>query len=154
LRFGPPEYFALLTLGLRVLAFLSGGSMPKALAMAALGLFLGTIGIDLMSGFFRFQYGLIELGDGLGIVPVAVGLFGISEILLTAGGGTPPAVQKPRLRDLLPSRAEWRQAAGPVGRGTLLGFVIGIVPGSAHIISSFVSYALERRLSRHPERFG
>ena len=154
LRFGPPEYFALLTLGLLVLAFLSGGSMPKALAMAALGLFFGTIGIDLMSGFFRFQYGLVELGDGIGIVPVAVGLFGISEILLTAGQKTVPAVQKPRLKNLLPSRAEWRQSVAPIGRGTVLGFVIGIVPGSAHIISSFVSYALERRISKHPERFG
>jgi putative tricarboxylic transport membrane protein len=122
--------------------------------MAALGLFFGTIGIDLMSGFFRFQYGVIELGDGIGIVPTAVGLFGISEILLTAGQKTVPAVQKPRLRDLLPSRTEWRHAFGPIGRGTLLGFVIGIVPGSAHIISSFVSYALERRISKHPERFG
>lgn len=154
LRFGPPEYFALLTLGLLVLAFLTGGSMPKSLAMAALGLFLGTIGIDLMSGFFRFQYGLIELGDGIGIVPVAVGLFGISEILLTAGQETPPQVQKPKLRDLPPSREELRAAMGPVGRGTVLGFLIGIVPGSAHVISSFVSYALERRLSRRPERFG
>jgi len=154
LRFGPPEYFALLTLGLLVLAFLSGGSVPKALAMAALGLFLGTIGIDQMSGFFRFQYGLIELGDGIGIVPVAVGLFGISEILLTAGQDKPPEVQKPRLKDLLPSRAEWRQSLAPIGRGTVLGFTIGIVPGSAHIISSFVSYALERRIAKHPERFG
>jgi putative tricarboxylic transport membrane protein len=154
LRFGPPEYFALLTLGLLVLAFLSGGSMLKALAMAALGLFLGTVGIDQMSGFFRFQYGLIELGDGIGIVPVAVGLFGISEILLTAGRGAPPAVQKPRLKELLPSRAEWRLAAAPIGRGTVVGFIIGIVPGSAHIISSFVSYALERRLAKDPDRFG
>ena len=126
LRFGPPEYFALLTLGLLVLAFLTGGSMPKSLAMAALGLFLGTIGIDLMSGFFRFQYGLIELGDGIGIVPVAVGLFGISEILLTAGQETPPQVQKPKLRDLPPSREELRAAMGPVGRGTVLGFLIGV----------------------------
>jgi putative tricarboxylic transport membrane protein len=154
LRFGPPEYFALLTLGLLVLAFLSGGSMLKALAMAALGLFLGTIGIDQMSGFFRFQYGLIELGDGIGIVPVAVGLFGISEILLTAGQGTPPEVQKPRLKDLLPSREEWRRSLAPIGRGTVVGFIIGIVPGSAHIISSFVSYALERRLAKEPSRFG
>jgi putative tricarboxylic transport membrane protein len=154
LRFGPPEYFALLMLGLLVLAFLSGGSMLKALAMAALGLFLGTIGIDQMSGFFRFQYGLIELGDGIGIVPVAVGLFGISEILLTAGQGTPPKVQKPRLKDLLPSREEWRQSLAPIGRGTVLGFIIGIVPGSAHIISSFVSYALERRIAKDPSRFG
>ncbi|MBI4588976.1 MAG: tripartite tricarboxylate transporter permease, partial [Candidatus Rokubacteria bacterium] len=148
LRFGPPEYSALLVLGLLVLAYMSSGSMPKALAMAALGLLLGMIGIDTMTGFFRFHYGLVELGDGIGVVPVAVGLFGISEILLTAGQATPPAVHKPRLRELLPSRQEWRDSARPIGRGTVLGFLIGIIPGSAHIISSFVSYAMERRLSR------
>jgi len=107
-----------------------------------------------MSGYFRFSYGLVELGDGIGIVPVAVGLFGVSEILLTAGQAETPQVIKPRLRNLLPSREEWRDAAGPIGRGTILGFLIGIIPGSAHIISSFVSYAVERRLSKHPERFG
>jgi putative tricarboxylic transport membrane protein len=154
LRFGPPEYFALLLSGLFVLAYMSGGSMAKTLAMAALGLFLGTVGIDTMTGFFRFHYGLVELGDGIGIVPVAVGLFGLSEILLTAGQKVPPAAQRPRLRELVPSRDELRAAAAPIGRGTALGFVIGIIPGSAHIISSFVSYGLERRVSRRPERFG
>jgi putative tricarboxylic transport membrane protein len=154
LRFGPPEYVALLLLGLLVLAYMSGGSVPKSLAMAALGLLLGMIGIDPMTGYFRFHYGLVELGDGIGVVPVAVGLFGVSEILLSAGQATPPAVLKPRLRELLPSRMEWRDATWPIGRGTVLGFLIGIIPGSAHIISSFVSYAVERRLSRHPEQFG
>jgi putative tricarboxylic transport membrane protein len=154
LRFGPPEYFALLLLGLLVLAYMSGGSVLKSLAMATLGLLLGMIGIDPMTGFFRFSYGLVELGDGIGVVPVAVGLFGLSEILLTAGQPAAPEVKKPRLRELLPSREEWRDAFWPIGRGTVLGFLIGIIPGSAHIISSFVSYAVERRLSKHPERFG
>ena len=154
LRFGPPEYFALLLLGLLVLAYMSGGSMVKSLAMAALGLLLGMVGIDQMSGYFRFAYGVVELGDGLGVVPVAVGLFGIAEVLATAGQAVPPQVLKPRLRELLPSRREWRASVMPIGRGTVLGFLIGIIPGSAHIIASFVSYALERRLSRHPEEFG
>jgi putative tricarboxylic transport membrane protein len=154
LRFGPPEYFALLTLGLLALAYMSGGSIVKALAMASLGLLLGMIGIDPMTGFFRFHYGLVELGDGIGVVPVAVGLFGLSEILLTAGQETPPEVIKPKLADLLPSRQEWRDSTWPIARGTVLGFLIGIIPGSAHIISSFVSYAVERRVSKHPERFG
>src|SRR5207249_11966407 len=79
LRFGPPEYFALLTLGLLVLAYMSSGSMLRALAMAALGLLFGMIGIDQMTGYFRFAYGIVELGDGIGVVPVAVGLFGLSE---------------------------------------------------------------------------
>jgi putative tricarboxylic transport membrane protein len=154
LRFGPPEYFALLVLGLLVLAYMSAGSMLKALAMAVLGLLFGMIGIDHMSGYFRFAYGVVELGDGIGVVPVAVGLFGLAEILWTAGQPAPPEVVKPHLRDLLPSRREWREAAAPIGRGTALGFLIGIIPGSAHIISTFVSYAVERRLSKRPEEFG
>ena len=154
LRFGPPEYFALLVFGLLVLAYMSSGSMVKSLAMAALGLLLGMVGIDQMSGYFRFAYGVVELGDGLGVVPVAVGLFGLAEILATAGQRVPPTVIKPRLRELLPSRTEWREAAAPIGRGTVLGFVVGIIPGSAHVISSFVSYAIEKKLSRRPETFG
>ncbi len=154
LRFGPPEYSALLILGLLILGYMGSGSMIKSLAMGVFGLLLGMIGIDPMSGFFRFSYGLVELGDGIGVVPVAVGLFGISEILATAGQATPPEVQKPRLRDLLPSREEWHASFGPIGRGSVVGFLIGLIPGSAHIISTFVSYALERKISKHPERFG
>jgi putative tricarboxylic transport membrane protein len=154
LRFGPPENFALLVLGLLVLAYMSGGSMAKSLAMAALGLLLGMVGIDTMSGYFRFHYGIVELGDGIGVVPTAVGLFGISEILLSAGRATKVEIHKPKLRELLPSRQEWRDSRWPIARGTLLGFGIGIIPGPGHVISSFVSYAVERRLSKHPERFG
>jgi putative tricarboxylic transport membrane protein len=154
LRFGPPEYFSLLLLGLLVLAYMNSGSMLRGLAMAALGLLLGTIGIDQMSGYFRFAYGVTELGDGIGVVPVAVGLFGLSEILVTAGMAAPPEVIRPRLRDLLPSRQEWREANAPIWRGTVIGFLIGIIPGSAHVISTFVSYAIERKVSRRPEEFG
>jgi len=154
LRFGPPEYVALLLLGLLVLAYMSGGSMLKSLAMAGLGLLLGMIGIDQMSGYFRYAYGVVELGDGIGVVPLAVGLFGLAEVFATAGQATPPKVLTPRFRELLPSRQEWRDSAMPMGRGTVLGFLIGIIPGSAHIIASFVSYAVERRLSRRPEEFG
>jgi len=154
LRFGPPEYTALLLMGLFVLAYMSGGSMLKTLAMAVLGLLMGMIGIDAMSGYTRFSFGIVELGDGVGIVPVAVGLFGISEILLTAGQSEPPKVQRPKLRELIPSKEEFRNSVGAIGRGSLLGFMIGIIPGSAHIISSFVSYGIERRMSKHPERFG
>jgi putative tricarboxylic transport membrane protein len=154
LRFGPPEYTALLLAGLFVLSYLSGSSILKTLAMAALGLLLGMIGIDTMSGYTRFEYGVTELGDGIGVVPVAVGLFGLSEILLAAGAATPPPVQKPTLRQLIPSREEFRLSAAPIARGSVIGFLIGIIPGSAHVISSFVSYGVERRLSKHAERFG
>jgi putative tricarboxylic transport membrane protein len=154
LRFGPPEYTALYILGLLVLAYMSSGSMLKSLAMAALGLLLGMVGIDQMTGYFRYAYGVVELGDGLGVVPVAVGLFGVAEIMTSAGQATPREVIKPRLRELLPTRREWRESAWPIGRGTLLGFAVGILPGSAHIIASFVSYAVEKRWSRRPEEFG
>ena len=154
LRFGPPEYTALLVMGLLVLSYMSGGSMVKTLLMAVVGLLFGMIGIDAMSGYTRFSFGVIELSDGIGIVPVAVGLFGLSEILLTAGQATPPPVHKPKLRQLVPSREELRLSVGPITRGSVVGFLIGIIPGSAHIISSFVSYGIERRISAHPERFG
>jgi putative tricarboxylic transport membrane protein len=154
LRFGPPEYTALLLMGLFILAYMSGGSMLKTLSMAVLGLVLGMIGIDVMSGYTRFSHGIVELGDGVGIVPVAVGLFGVSEILLSADTEMKRDVRRPKLRDLVPSREELRLSVGPIARGSVLGFLIGIIPGSAHIISSFVSYGIERRISKHPERFG
>jgi len=106
-----------------VILWYACGAMLKALAMAALGLLLGMIGIDQMTGYFRFAYGMIELGDGIGVVPVAVGLFGLAEILATAGLPAPPQVIKPKLRELLPTRREWRESAAPIGRGTVLGKV-------------------------------
>ena len=154
LGFGPPEYTALLTLGLIFLAYMSTSSLVRTLLMAAFGLLLGTVGIDVMSGHFRYSFNIAELGDGLGIVPVAVGLFGLGEILSTPSRKVSGEVARPRLRELWPKREEWRDAAMPIARGSVLGFLIGIIPGSAHIISSFVSYALERRISRRPEEFG
>lgn len=154
LRFGPPEYTALLVLGLIFLAYMSTSSLPRTLLMAAFGLLLGTIGIDVMTGHFRFSFDIPELGDGIGIVPVAVGLFGLGEILSTPSRNVTSSVTSPRLRELLPTREEWRQSRWPIARGSVLGFFIGIIPGSAHIISSFVSYALERKISKHPEQFG
>ena len=154
LRFGPPEYTALLVLGLIFLAYMSSTSLVRTLLMACLGLLLGMIGIDVMTGHFRYSFDITELGDGIGIVPVAVGLFGLGEILSTPSAGAARAIISPRLRELLPTREEWREAAMPIARGTVLGFLIGIIPGSAHIISSFLSYAVEKRISKHPEEFG
>jgi putative tricarboxylic transport membrane protein len=154
LRFGPPEYTALLVLGLIFLAYMSSTSLVRTLLMASVGLLLGMIGIDVMTGHFRYSFDIPELGDGIGIVPVAVGLFGLGEILSTPSNTVTDKVVSPRLRELLPNRAEWRDSAMPIARGSVLGFLIGIVPGSAHIISSFLSYALEKRLSKTPEEFG
>jgi putative tricarboxylic transport membrane protein len=158
LRFGPPEYTALLTLGLIFLAYMSTSSLTRTLLMACLGLLLGMIGIDPLSGHFRyntyFGFDIAELGDGIGIVPVAVGLFGLGEILSTPSHQVTGEVIRPKLRELWPNREEWRQSAMPIARGTVMGFLIGIIPGSAHIISSFLSYAVEKKISKHPEEFG
>ena len=154
LRFGPPEYTALIVLGLIFLAYMSSTSLIRTLLMAALGLMFGMIGIDNMTGHFRYSFDLPELGDGIGIVPVAVGLFGLGEILSTPSHKVRGEVIAPKFRELLPTRQEWREAGWPIARGSVLGFIIGIIPGSAHIISSFLSYALEKRISRHPEQFG
>lgn len=129
--------------------------MLRTIALAAFGLLLGTVGIDTMSGFTRFTMNMPELGDGLGLVPISVGLFGLSELLVASTQArTPPVQGRVRLTELLPSRQDLRMSAAPIGRGSVLGFLVGIIPGSAHIISSFLSYAVERRISRHPERFG
>jgi putative tricarboxylic transport membrane protein len=154
LKFGPPEYTALLVLGLLFLAYMSTSSLVRTLLMAALGLLLGMIGIDPLSGHFRFSFDIPELGDGIGIVPVAVGLFGLGEILATPSHTVAGDVVRPKLRELWPNREEWRQSAMPIARGTVMGFLIGIIPGSAHIISSFLSYAVEKKISKHPEEFG
>jgi putative tricarboxylic transport membrane protein len=154
LKFGPPEYTALLILGLIFLAYMSSTSLVRTLLMACIGLLLGMIGIDNMTGHFRYAFDLPELGDGIGIVPVAVGLFGLGEILSTPSHKVTGEIISPKMRELLPNRQEWKESAWPIARGTVLGFIIGIIPGSAHIISSFLSYALEKKLSKHPEEFG
>ena len=154
LRFGPPEYTALLVLGLVFLAYMSTTSLARTMIMACAGLLLGCIGIDVMSGHFRYAFDIKELGDGIGIVPVAVGLFGLGEILSTPSKTVTGKVVPPRFAELMPNRQEWRQSAMPIARGSVLGFLVGIVPGSAHIIASFLSYAVEKRISKTPEEFG
>src|SRR5256714_460951 len=133
LRFGPPEYPALLVLGLIFLAYMSSTSLPRTLLMASIGLLLGTIGIDTMTGHFRYSFDIPELGDGIGIVPVAVGLFGLGEILATPSMMVTAKVVPPRLRELLPNRLEWRQSPMPNPPGNRVGFLIGFVPGSRPI---------------------
>jgi putative tricarboxylic transport membrane protein len=154
LKFGPPEYTALLILGLIFLAYMSTTSLTRTLIMAVFGLMLGMIGIDPLSGHFRYSFDIPELGDGIGIVPVAVGLFGLGEILSTPSHRVAGEVIRPKLRELWPNRQEWREAGWPIARGSVMGFIIGIIPGSAHIISSFLSYAVEKKISKHPEEFG
>ncbi|MGH7852705.1 MAG: tripartite tricarboxylate transporter permease, partial [Candidatus Binatia bacterium] len=148
LALGPPEYFALTFLGLTLVSYLARGSMLKALLMAILGLLLGTVGTDPISGQARFAYGSLTLGDGLGLVPVAMGLFGIAEVLDNLGKNVAGDVYDKEIKGLLPSLKEWRESFWPIVRGSVLGFIIGILPGPSGAMSSFASYALEKRLSR------
>ncbi len=154
LGFGPPEYFAITFLGLTLVSYLSRGSILKALLMAVLGLLLGTIGTDPISGYERFTYGSLTLGDGLGLVPIAMGLFGVAEILDNLGKSLRGDVYQREIKGLLPNLKDWKDSAWPIARGSLVGFFIGILPGPSGAMSSFASYAMEKRLSRHPERFG
>jgi len=154
LRFGPPEIFAVLLLGFTLITQLSGGSKLSTAAMALLGMLLGTVGIDPISGVARFTFGTIALNDGLGLVPIIMGLFGVSEVLLNIEAQIRQETFRARIAGLLPTRADWQTAGGPIARGSALGFVLGILPGIGAIIPTFISYALERRLSAHPERFG
>jgi putative tricarboxylic transport membrane protein len=154
LHFGPPEIFGLLLLGFTMVTYLTAGSRLKAVAMALLGMLLGTVGLDPITASPRFTYGTLTLADGLGLVPIIMGLFGISEVLLNIEKGVEQEVFETRIKGLLPTREDWKRSAAPIARGSLLGFFLGILPGIGAIIPTFISYALERRLSKHPERFG
>jgi putative tricarboxylic transport membrane protein len=154
IRFGPPEYFALILLGLTMVTFLTTGPMWKSLLMAASGLFLGCIGMDAKTGLSRFTFGIIELYDGIGLVPVAMGLFGISEVLLNVQQPIQRSIVEGKIRNLLPTLEDWSASIRPILRGTALGFFLGVLPGGGSLISSFAAYAMERKVSKHPEKFG
>jgi putative tricarboxylic transport membrane protein len=153
-KFGPPEQFALMVLGLVILAYMGTGSVLKSLMMIVVGLAVAMVGIDHLSGFTRFTHGRVELGDGVSFLAVAMGLFGVAEILVNVEKTVVREVIKPKLALLLPTREDWRVSLGPIVRGSGVGFLIGILPGAAHIISTFVSYAMEKRLAKRPEEFG
>jgi len=153
-RFGPPEIFAVLMLAFILLGSLGSGSFFKTMPMIFLGMFLGTVGMDPLTGNFRFTHGVKDLYDGIGFVPVAMGAFGIGEILTVTEESLVRVIHKVRMRELLPTREELRASWGPIFRGSGLGFLIGILPGSAHVLSSFVSYAVEKKVSSHSEEFG
>lgn len=154
LRFGPPEYFSLMFLGLTVLVYLANGPITKALMMAALGLIMGIIGSDLITGRARFTFGISELEDGLNIIPVVMGLFGVSEVLVNVEDIVERKVGETKIRGLLPSSQDWKDSIKPISRGSFLGFFLGTLPGGGALIASFASYAMEKKLSKHPERFG
>jgi putative tricarboxylic transport membrane protein len=153
LRFGPPEYFTLMLLGLTLVCYLGGKSFLKALMMTWLGLFLGTVGLDALSGAERFTYGLLVLQDGVGMVPIFMGMFGITEVLTMM---EQPVEQQiiGRPRGIFPTWQDWRDSWRAIGRGSVLGFFLGILPGGGCTLASIASYVTEKRFSKHPEKFG
>jgi putative tricarboxylic transport membrane protein len=154
-KFGPPEFFAITAFGLMALSRLTGGSLPLVVMLVGLGLALTTIGQDVTFGKARFTFGSVQLLQGVELVAVAVGLFGVAEVLIVAEEReTLPRLVSLRVRELLPTRDEWRRSIGAMLRGTALGFPFGLIPGPAVILSTFASYALEKRISRRREEFG
>ena len=154
LRFGPPEYFALMMLGLSIMVYLARGSIINALIMVCFGLILGCVGLDQITGVPRFIYKSTTLMDGVGLIQVVIGLFGVSEVLLNVETTFKREVFDTKVKGLLPNREEWKRSVRPIGRGTVIGFFLGIIPGMSVVIPTFVSYVVEKKLSKHPEKFG
>ena len=154
LKFSYPEYVALMVLGLMLVVVLASGSLLKAFAMLGVGLVLSSVGQDVVSGMFRFTYDQPTLMDGFDLGPMIMGLFGVSEVLANIASPAERIVVRTRIRDLLPSKEDWRRSIGAILRGTGLGFLLGALPGGGAIVSSFASYAVEKKVSRHPEEFG
>ena len=155
--FGPPEYFALALVGLSMSSFLSNASLAKGLAMAVVGLIVGTVGLDIVSGQARFTFDNMELAGGLEIVSIMIGLYGISEVMEMMATSIRPQVRHEKLwnlRRLLPNRLEWTLSIWPIIRGSFMGFFVGALPGAGGTVPSFISYAMEKRISKTPERFG
>jgi putative tricarboxylic transport membrane protein len=154
LRFGPPEYTCLMFLGLTLVTYLAHGSPLKAIIMAVLGFALSQIGTDSITGQMRYTFGFLELDDGLQLVPVVMGFFGIGEVLSSLEKSVNFELLTTKIRGLLPNLKDWRDSIGAILRGTFLGFFLGVLPGAGAILSSFVSYATEKKISKHPEEFG
>ena len=154
LKFGPPEYFSLMCIGLTVLIFLAQGPILKTLQVSLLGLFLSFIGTDVIQGTARFTLGSVNLLGSVELVPLVVGIFGLSEVLLNIEQTVSRDIFETKIKNLLPSMKDWMDSKWPILRGTIIGFFLGILPGAGAIMASFVSYAVEKRISKRPQMFG
>ncbi len=153
-EFGAPENFGLVCLGLILLISLGQGSVLKSLISAVLGFALSFIGQDIFTAEDRFTFGLVNLKDGIALVPLFMGFFGISEVLLNVEKPIQRDIFETKVRNLLPNKKDWQDSKGAILRGTLIGFFLGVIPGGSAMIASFASYAVEKKISKHPERFG
>jgi putative tricarboxylic transport membrane protein len=153
-RFGPPELFGLMFFGVTMVTYLCKGSLVKGIIMALAGLAVSVVGVDPITGASRFTMGINVLMDGIGMVPAAMGMFGIAEVLTNIEQGMRQEVFTTRIKGLLPSLRDWKDSTWPIIRGGMIGFSMGILPGSGTVIPTFISYTVEKRLSHHPEKFG
>ncbi|OGP20045.1 MAG: transporter [Deltaproteobacteria bacterium GWA2_57_13] len=154
LGLGPPEYFSLMVMGLTIVSYLARVSMVKAWMMTALGLIISTVGMDPITGQARFVFGIRSLYDGLTLPAIMMGLFGVSEVLENIGKYIKPEIYKGKITNFFGNREDWRQSTKPIARGTLLGFFMGVFPGIGSVVPTLISYVIEKRLSKHPEKFG
>ncbi|MFV0297100.1 MAG: tripartite tricarboxylate transporter permease, partial [Hyphomicrobiaceae bacterium] len=154
LQFGSAEYFALMVLGLVAASSISAGSVAKSYAMVVAGIVFGIVGMDIYTGAQRFTFGIFELDEGLSIVALAMGIFGVAEVIATAGQQRSGVQHKVELQSMTPTRDDWRRFPAATLRGTAVGSIFGALPGTGSTISTFIAYALEKRVSRNPERFG
>ncbi len=155
LSFGPPEYFALMVLGLAASVVLAHGPLARALAMVVLGLLLGLVGTDVTSGTLRYTFGFLQLADGINFVIIAMGIFGLGEIIRNLEQGEERSgATVAKITSLMPSRSDLKAMFWPILRGTGIGSILGILPGGGAVLSSFASYALEKRISKRPQDFG
>jgi len=154
LKFGPPEYFSLMVFSFSILIFMAGGTMLRGTIMATLGVTLGVIGLDPTAGVNRFSYNIPSLMDGIGIVQVAIGLYGVSEILVSLETHVKGEIYEKRIKGLLPTLKDWKDSIFPILRGTGIGFILGAIPGIGVILPPFLAYGVEKKLSKDPSKFG
>ncbi|MBD9389037.1 tripartite tricarboxylate transporter permease [Rhizobium sp. CG4] len=154
LSFGPADYFSLMVLGLVAAIVLASGGLLKAFGMILVGILLGSVGTDLTTGTARYTFGTFELLDGLEFTALAMGLFAIGDIIANASKTHDRSMVKGKVTDLWPNKQEFKEAWPAVLRGTALGSLLGLLPGGGATLSSFASYSIEKKLSKHPERFG
>jgi len=154
LRFGPPEFFSLAIMSLTLVTYVSRGSIIKSLMMAFLGLAMSLVGMDPITSRLRFTFGVSALMDGFELVYVAMGLFGMSEVLINLDKSMRREILEAEIKNLLPTKQDWKDSAKPIARGTIIGFLFGIIPGFGQAIPTFLSYALEKKFSKKPEKFG
>lgn len=154
LKFGPPEYFAIILMGFTFIVYLAQGSLIKAAIMALAGILLSLIGLDPITSEQRFTFGNIHLFEGLSVVPLAIGLFGLTEVFVNLEKTAPARVLQVKIKNMFPNKSQWLRARWAIARGTVIGFFMGILPGGGPVLSTFMAYGVEKRMSKHPEKFG